>query len=85
MQLVGSFSGRKRIVNGAVDPLNAVPVTMTILFLGSSPVENVTVQGSHDFGSGNQVGSVSAASPSRAAYIGQPYTRIGNQLVLGAT
>jgi hypothetical protein len=56
---------------------------MTIFFLGSSPPENVTVQGSHDFGSGNQVGSVSAASSTRAVYIGQPFTRIGDTVTLG--
>jgi hypothetical protein len=48
-------------------------VTTTILFLGASPPENMTLHGVHRFDGGDQTGSVSAASPVYAAYIGQRY------------
>jgi hypothetical protein len=83
---VGSYSSTKRMTTSALEPpLNAGTLTLSILFLGSSPPENVTVQGSHDFSSGNEVGSVSAASSSRAAYIGQPFTRLGDTVTLGSS
>jgi hypothetical protein len=41
------------------------------------------VQGSHDFNSGNEVGSVSAASSGRAIHRGKDFTRAGNTVTIG--
>jgi hypothetical protein len=37
-------------------------LTTTLFFIGKNPPENITLHGAHDFNSGNQIGSVSAAS-----------------------
>jgi hypothetical protein len=55
-------------------------VTTTLFFLPAvpgNPPENITLQGANDFPSGNEIGSVSAASPAWAAHIGKPYKRTG--------
>jgi hypothetical protein len=59
-------------------------VTMTMFFfdINKKPRENVTVQGSHDFGSGNQVGGASAASREFAGLIHEPFSRAGNTVAI---
>ena len=37
----------------------------------------MTLEGAHDFNSGNETGSVSAASHTQAAHIGKQFTRTG--------
>ena len=37
----------------------------------------------HDFGSGGEIGSVSAASSAFAANIGKQFNRVGNTLTIG--
>jgi hypothetical protein len=56
---------------------------MTIFYLPGEPPENITVQGSHDFNSGNEAGSVSAASSGRAIHRGKDFTRTGNTVTIG--
>jgi photosystem II stability/assembly factor-like uncharacterized protein len=83
---VAQYASHKRVVNGGTDAQNTAMLTMTIFFLGSSPPENVTVQGSHDFRSEdqeNQLGSVSAASPRFARFIGYGFARAGDIVTLG--
>jgi photosystem II stability/assembly factor-like uncharacterized protein len=80
---VANYVGVKRIMPRATEGQNTGSVTMTLFFLGSAPPENITVQGTHDFGSGRQVGSVSAASAPHAAYIGRNFVRVGEQVTLG--
>ena len=79
---VANYSSAKRIMREATPNQNAATLSMTIFFLGSSPPENITVQGVHDFDSGRQIGSVSAASPSQAAYIGRSFVREGEEVTL---
>jgi len=53
-------------------------VTTTLFFLGATnPPHSITLEGAHDFSSGNETGSVSAASPPYSAHIGKTYTRNG--------
>lgn len=62
-QLVGYYAINRRTTSSATLPYNTAMVTAT-LFLkddGGAP-ENITLQGAHDFGSGEWIGSVSAAS-----------------------
>lgn len=58
-------------------------LTMTIFFLPDKPPQNITVQGSHDFDSGSEIGSVSAASSGNAAHIGKNFTRVGDTITIG--
>ena len=56
---------------------------MTLFFLGGSPPENITLHGAHDFKSGGEIGSVSAASPAFSAQIGKQFKRVANILSIG--
>lgn len=81
---VANYASVKRVISGGTDQngQNSATVTTTILFLGASPPENMTLQGVHRFDGGDQTGSVSAASPAYAAYIGQRYFRWGGTNVI---
>lgn len=82
-QKVANYSSTKRVTFGATDGdgLNAATVTTTFLFLsgggGGGGGENLTLMGTHNFSSGNQMGSVSAASNAFKSLIGEVYTRNG--------
>jgi hypothetical protein len=41
---------------------NTAQLWLTLFFVDGRPAENMTLHGAHDFGSGGQIGSVSAAS-----------------------
>jgi hypothetical protein len=43
-------------------------------------LENITLQGDHDFNVGTEIGSVSAASAAFASYIGKHFSRVGDIL-----
>lgn len=66
----------------ATEAQNTAMLTMTVFFLGTNPPENITVQGTHDFNSGAQIGSVSAASPAHARRIGKKFVRSGNTVTI---
>jgi hypothetical protein len=84
---VANYASVKRVVFKGTDQngQNSAMVTTTILFLGASPPENITMQGVHRFNGGDEVGSVSAASPTYATYIAEKYFRYGgnNQVIIG--
>jgi hypothetical protein len=80
---VGFYAVTRRVTFKATDTQNTAMLTMTIFFLPDEPPENITVQGSHDFNSGNEVGSVSAASSGRAIHRGKDFTRVGNTVTIG--
>ena len=82
-QHVADYACTRRVVFHGTDTLNTAMLTMTIFFHGSAPPECLTVQGAHDFASGKEAGSVSAASALFAGYIGQPCHRVGNTLTFG--
>lgn len=81
---VANYGSIKRVILKGTDQddQNSAMVTTTILFLGSSPPENITLQGIHRFDAGDEIGSISAASPVYASYIGQSYSRYGNTNVI---
>jgi hypothetical protein len=79
---VANYSSVKRISCGTKE-LNTAQLWMTIFFLGGHPPENLTLHGAHDFGSGGEIGSVSAASPAFSAQDGKPFKRVGNTLTIG--
>jgi hypothetical protein len=61
-QQIGNYIIVRRVTLSGTSPQNTAAVTMTIFLLGSSPPNNLTLQGAHDFSSGRYIGSVSAAS-----------------------
>ncbi|MCI5223019.1 MAG: hypothetical protein D3924_10175 [Candidatus Electrothrix sp. AR4] len=81
---VANYSTIKRISCGTRKQ-NTAMLWISIFFLGKKkkPPENMTLHGSHDFSSGGQIGSVSAASTAYAAYNGYQFHRIGDTLYIG--
>src|SRR5512134_430135 len=67
---VANYSSVKRISCGTHEQ-NTAMLWMTLFFLKGSPPHNMTLHGAHDFHSGGQIGSVSAASSAFAARIGK--------------
>ena len=51
---------------------------VTLFFIKEKPPQNITLHGSHDFNSGGEIGSVSAASPAFAGHIGKQFKRVVN-------
>jgi hypothetical protein len=59
---IANYIAYRRMTFSGTGPQNTAAVTLTIFFIGGTPPQNITLQGSHDFNSGGQTGSVSAAS-----------------------
>jgi|SRR5215469_4951984 len=59
---VGHYASTKRVIFGATDAQNTAMLTLEVFFTPQLPPENIVLQGSHDFNSGKEVGSVSAVS-----------------------
>jgi hypothetical protein len=59
---VANYAAYRRATVSGTSAQNTAMLTLTLFFLGENPPENITLQGSHDFSSGNYIGSVSAAS-----------------------
>jgi hypothetical protein len=76
---VANYASFKRVTFKGTDQdsQNTASVTTTLFFLRSKPPESITLEGAHDFNSGKETGSVSAASIAQAAHIGKQYTRNG--------
>jgi hypothetical protein len=77
---VAYYASIKRVTFLATEAQNTAMLTVTLFFLPAKPPENITLQGAHDFNSGNQIGSVSAASNAYKANIGKRFTRVGDTL-----
>ena len=76
---VANYSSVKRVSCGTTEQ-NTAQLWVTLFFLGAHPPENITLHGAHDFHSGGEIGSVSAASSLFAAYIGKQFKRVANTL-----
>jgi hypothetical protein len=76
---VGDYAIHRRVTWGGTDNQNTAMLTMTIFFIkgDSKAPQNITLQGSHDFSSGEYVGSVSAAS--------QEYLKLQGAYFIGNT
>jgi streptogramin lyase len=79
---VANYSSVKRVSCGTTEQ-NTAQLWVTLFFLGDSPPENITLHGAHDFKSGGEIGSVSAASPAFSAQIGKQFKRVANILSIG--
>lgn len=78
---VANYSSVKRISCGT-HAQNTAMLWITIFYLKEQPPQNITLHGSHDFNSGGEIGSVSAASASHAARIGKQFKRVANTLTI---
>lgn len=81
---IGNYASTKRIIAKGTDQnsQNTSMATTTIFFIQQIPPQNITLEGVHDLTTGNEIGSVSAASGEFLGYIGKPYSRNGaNNLV----
>jgi hypothetical protein len=79
---VANYSSVKRVSCGTEEQ-NTAMLWITIFLLKGKPPENMTLHGAHDFNSGGEIGSVSAASSSLATHIGKPFKRVVNTLTIG--
>jgi len=61
---IGNYATYRRVTFAGTSPQNTAMVTMTIFFFAgnTSAPQNITLQGSHDFNTGEYVGSISGAS-----------------------
>jgi hypothetical protein len=78
---VANYSSVKRISCGTHEQ-NTAMLWVTLFFLKDKPPQNITLHGSHDFNSGGEIGSVSAASATFAARIGKQFKRVGDTLTI---
>jgi hypothetical protein len=78
---VATYSSVKRSSCGTTQE-NTAMLWVTLFFLGQHPPQNITLHGSHDFSSGGEIGSVSAASSAFHAHIGKQFTRVVNTLTI---
>lgn len=79
---VANYSSVKRVSCGTTEQ-NTAQLWVTLFFLGKNPPENITLHGAHDFSSGSEIGSVSAASSAFSAYIGEQFKRVANTVTIG--
>lgn len=78
---VANYSSVKRVSCGTSEQ-NTAMLWMTLFFLKGKPPENMTLHGAHDFNSGGQIGSVSAASSAYRRRIGKQFKRVLNTLTI---
>ncbi len=79
---VANYSSVKRVSCGTTEQ-NTAMLWVTLFFLKGHPPENITLHGSHDFNSGGEIGSVSAASSAFATHIGKQFKRVNDTLTIG--
>jgi hypothetical protein len=79
---VADYSSVKRVSCGTTEQ-NTAQLWVTLFFLGEKPPQNITLHGAHDFNSGGEIGSVSAASSAFSAHIGKQFKRVVNTLTIG--
>ena len=82
-KVIGHYAGERRVVFKGTEAQNTAMLRMTLFFLDQEPPENITLEGYHDFNSGSEMGSVSAASGAFAAHIGKQFQRVGDKLAIG--
>jgi hypothetical protein len=79
---IADYSSVKRVSCGTTNQ-NTAQLWFTLFYIGKTPPENMTLHGAHDFRSGGEIGSVSAASSAFSAFIGRQFKRVANTLTIG--
>ena len=59
---IGNYAINRRVTIGGTYAQNTAALTVSIFFLGATPPDSITLQGTHSFSTGDVAGSVSAAS-----------------------
>lgn len=77
-RVVANYATVRRVTQGGTDAQNTAMLTTTLFFIGKKPPENITLQGAHDFNSGDQVGSVSATSSAQSQFNNGQFTFTGS-------
>ncbi len=77
---VGHYTRKKRVSFGIPASINKSSMEMTIIWAWGD--YNFTVQGSHYFGSGTQVGGVSATSAGFTAFTDATFTGNSNSITI---
>lgn len=80
-QHVANYSSIKRVSCGTHEQ-NTAQLWVTLFFLKGRPPENITLHGAHDFNTGGETGSVSAASSTFSSRIGKQFKRVANTLTI---
>ena len=78
---VANYSSVKRVSCGTREQ-NTAMLWLTLFFLKGKPPQNITLHGAHDFNSGGETGSVSAASTPFGPRIGHQFVRVLNTLTI---
>jgi hypothetical protein len=78
---VANYSSVKRVSCGTHEQ-NTAMLWITLFFIKEKPPQNITLHGSHDFNSGGEIGSVSAASQQFSSRIGHQFKRVVNTLTI---
>jgi hypothetical protein len=78
---IADYASTKRTVTQGSTAQNTAMLTLT-LFFTARPAETMTLQGSHDFASGDDLGSVSAASSAFASRIGRQFRQSAGVLLI---
>jgi hypothetical protein len=78
---VANYSSVKRVSCGTTEQ-NTAQLWVTLFYLGQKPPQNITLHGAHDFDSGGQIGSVSAASSAFKSHIGKQFKRVVDTLTI---
>ena len=78
---VANYSSVKRVSCGTQEQ-NTAMLWITLFFKGAKPPENIILHGAHDFNSGGEIGSVSAASTAFVPHIGKQFKRVVNTLTI---
>ena len=69
---VANYTTVRRTSCGTTEQNTAMTST-TLFFFGANPPENMTLLGAHNFNSGDEIGSVAAASNAFASHIGKQF------------
>jgi hypothetical protein len=82
---IADYASTKRVVTNGTEAQNTATLTLTLFFIDQphQSAGNMTLQGSHNFNSGEEIGSVSAVSTAFAYYIGKQFKRSGPHLIIG--
>ena len=83
-QKVGIYISMRRVVNKMDPAFNTSTYSLTLIFSGTIPSPNITLQGVWDATAGGAIGSVSATSEDLGGADRAPFTIEGDQLLIKA-
>jgi hypothetical protein len=79
----GHYCSQKRVTMGGTDALNCASINITLFLPTTTGLGCITMQGVHEFNSGDQSGSVSSVSKQFAHHFGQQFHMQNNIMSIG--